>query len=357
MSAQIKRQRTVTTLGLPVRKELLVKSLLRLANETTSDRWSFIDEPIAEVAICGQGFMVPAVEPPRIRSPAQPRYISLVSGDERGSAQRPTLRDPIRPADLVALLDSVSSEVSRKQPAQSEPVPSMNLMPAEMQQTGAIQLAVTLYGLMRRGSQEVFRIEFGGNVLHVLPAAQTLLVRKPISDEALIRVFDAAGDMRITPLNDSQAQSLIADGARQQPIDWLLWRTALRAPRDRLLPMLPENARFSLRRWPDFGRLKHDQGHMRMAARLTTASLGIQQLANSLHVSMESARAFINACALCGLIEVHPATTPPVASVNRSSQVVVPSPLRPVVAVTASAPSRYAGIFKSIRTALGLETS
>jgi len=328
-----------------------VKSLLRVASETTEDSWVFVDEPIAELAFCGQGFVVPAIEPPRINAPAQPRYVALVDGESGGSADRPTLRDPIRPAELVSLLDSISSHPLRKPRVAGDVSSPSDIQPGEVR-SGAIHLATLLHGLGGR-DREVFRIEFAGNVLHFMHSTLSLLVRKPINDEALIRVFDAIGDVRVTALTAMQAQSLVADGARPQPIDWLLWRTALRAPRDRLLPMLPENARFSLRRWPDFGRLKHDQGHMRMAARLTTSALGIHQLATSLRVPLESARAFINACALCGLIEVHAAAAPSPATVVRTEP---PSPARPLPSAAAPTPSRYASIFRSIRSVLGLET-
>lgn len=346
MTNMKQRHYTVTTIGLPVRKELLIKSLLRIVNGKTINSWSFTDESNADVAI----FEFDSVESASLLTQSQatskPRGVLLTSADLAGSyGDRLTLSDPIRRADLLALLDSVSNQITVST-RDSVTCQMATVVSSSRVSPNPFQFAEALHALIGRASRDVFQVETAGVTLHVVPAARALLVKEPVNEETLLRILGKTDEVRVTLMPSALAQRLVAQGAKPEPIDWLLWRLGLQGAGDQLLPMLASTARFALRRWPDFGRLKHDQNHMRMAAWLTCAPLSIDEVVSSAGLSANSVRAFINACALCDLIEVHPVAAPRAQPQHRARQY-----------STAPKPLRYAGIFKSIRSVLGLGKS
>jgi hypothetical protein len=71
------RNLTLTSIGLPVRAELRLKSLLEVVNAKTADRWSFIEQGDAHVAICDPASALSFVTMKRLASGAT-RFFSLV---------------------------------------------------------------------------------------------------------------------------------------------------------------------------------------------------------------------------------------------------------------------------------------
>lgn len=325
----------LTTVGLPVRMELLVRSMLRIVNARTVDQWSFADEGTAHVVLRNPGAAVPS----GAQGSALPRYVSLTNDGIAALGAKATLPSSIAVSDLTALLDSVSGEVALTRHRSARPsVGAVGALAGDS--TDPFRFGTMLQALLEQASRDVFRIEVGGVVLHVIPAARALLVREPINDETLRRILDAREDASVTIVPDEKAQELIVGGAKPQTIDWLLWRVGLDGPHDRLLSGLPSNARFALRRWPDFGRLKHDQGHLQLAARLTRAPLDIETLATVAGQRSGDVRAFVNACSLCDLIEIH----------AEESVASLPEPAR---RSPAAGSKGYTSVFRSIRAALG----
>jgi hypothetical protein len=343
------RQLTLTTIGLPVRKELLIQSLLRLANAKTTDRWSWslCNDDIVDVVIYEPVSMLSNELLSQARQIGTPMCVALTNTESEVAIGEDVLCYPLRAAELVNLLDRLSSRImmngldpwkaSRRQPSE-QPIEPIN---------GEFGFALTLQRLIDRDSRAVHRVNVGDMTLHVIPAGRALLLTQPLDSEKLTALFEATSDVRVDVLPDLHARLLIAEGAKQQPLDWLLWRAGLEGPRDRLISTLPSDVAFTLRRWPDFGRLKHDHRHLRMAAHMTRAALTIDELATSTDCSVAQVRAFVNACALCGLIKVRHRATLPAASVQFRR-----SPVSSVPSAT-----RTGGIFRSIRLALGIGAS
>jgi hypothetical protein len=339
------RERRLTTVGLPLRKELLVRSLLAIVNAKTNDRWSFSDDIDADVAICDPQSDLSEVAQRHSQRSGAPRCVSLIVDGGNAIGDTPTLGDPIRAAELVSVLNAVSKRLpaitaastAARQPEKRTPQPASTSSAV----TGdEFRFGLALRDLLALASPQMYRIEAGDIALDVIPAARALLIKEGFSIEVPARLFSANAQMRITPLAEMQARRVIASGAKPQAIDWLLWLAGREGPRDHLLPGLPSEARFQLRRWPDFGRLKHDQYDLRMAAHLTRSARSIDELAAASGASTDQARAFVNASALCDLIEVR------AREASRTSR---PSPAR-----TSPAPAAggFAGILRSIRSAL-----
>ena len=74
-------RRTVTTVGLPARKEQLIKSMLLAVGAQTVDAWSFIDETEADVAICDVDSTLASVTAARARQSGRPHCVWLAPAD------------------------------------------------------------------------------------------------------------------------------------------------------------------------------------------------------------------------------------------------------------------------------------
>lgn len=335
----------LTSVGLPIRKELLVKSFLLIVGARTIDRWSFCDGIDAHVAICDSASAMTTVVRKFWQEKGLPYCVDLVSdGEEAVGDPTYTLRDPIRVTELIELLNTISARlaVNGQDAHNGQAVMPDNRLIAHSDRPTAAHPASASFGLVvhqlvGEASREVHTVEAGGVILHVIPAARALLSKEALGEQVMPQLLKST-DVRVTKLGEERAQRLIADGATPRPIDGLLWRAGLEDAHGRVHSALTDDARFTLRRWPDFGRLKHDSGHVRMAAHLVRSAYGIDQLAAATGQSISHARAFVNACALCDLIEVRaPASVPTVA-----------------IARVAAATTGWGGLFKSIRSALGL---
>lgn len=338
----LQRSLGITAVGLDVRDELLLKSLLRIANEGTQDHWQFRDDLRTDVALCTPELVSSITAHTLNDGSPQPRCIPIVRDGEKEPSGTSALRAPFRIAELRQLLDEVSMLLRMKR---SSIVP--NSSPASVAGSSNVhplhpfkpfRFGLALNKLMERASREVHRLEVGRVVLHVIPAARALLLSEPLDEGAISVLLEPRVDVRISRIEERDAQRLISDGAKPQTIDWLLWRAGLDGPLNQLLPGLSEQSQFALKRWPDFGRLKHKQSHFLMAGLLTRAAHSVDELALASSQSIAEAYAFINACALCDLIEVRQ----PV--VKESVRGTTSSPERT---------TRYGDVFRSIRTVLG----
>ncbi|QBB72411.1 hypothetical protein ELE36_19685 [Pseudolysobacter antarcticus] len=334
------RELTLTTIGLSLHDDLLIKSLLQIVNARTRDRWHFRDDMESDVALCDpESALVPLVQKHAQRN-GSPRCISLVHEGLEPIRGTSVLAAPVRAADFIAMLDSVSSGLTTSAHASSAS-PRGDAIGTNSISSQPPSFGLLMHDLFAQASNDVYRIDSANVTLHVIPATRVWLLVQPLEEDDITQLLRSPPDLTLTRLSRDHAQRLLADDRiNPYPVESLLWRAGLQGAQDRLLPGLPHDARFALRRWPDFGRLKHEQAHFRMAALLTRAPHDLDELANTSAQTHELARGFINACALCDLITVRP-----------------PASRATTVSATAASfdrpSSRYAGIFRSIRGALG----
>lgn len=322
------RNLTLTSIGLPVRAELRLKSLLEVINSKTTDRWSFVEQADAHVAICDPASALSSVTMRRGASGAT-RFFSLVEDVSLAAAGTSVIRDPIRASDLIELLNLVSSTLSCEAP-QREWAALASATTTSVDGRDVFPVAAALRGLAKGRGQSVYVLQAGAFEMHVMPAARAVHLLEPIDDQGLLGLAAPGVPISIRELPATHAQGLVAQSCR---LDEFLWRLGLYGEKTRLLPELPANASFKLRRWPDFGRIEHTPDHLRLAAHLVRQKSTVLELAIATGLAVSIVNAFINACCLCELVEVH--------AVERAERTV------PV-----AEPTRYAGIFRTIRSVL-----
>lgn len=98
------------------------------------------------------------------------------------------------------------------------------------------------------------------------------------------------------------------------PIELLLWNLGMALQPDDLLPQVKARGWVQLTRWPDFGRIRSNQAQLKMSALLTTRAFAVDEVFDALGEPRPSVIAFLNACALCGLLADAP-VEPPAPSV------------------------------------------
>jgi hypothetical protein len=323
------RNLTLTGIGLPVRAELRLKSLLEVINSKTTDRWSYVEQGDAHVAICDPASALSAVTMRRGAS-GPTRFFSLVEDASLAAVGTGVIRDPIRASDLIELLNLVSSTLSCEAP-QKEWAALTSSTNTSTDGRDAFPVAVALRGLARAKGQAAYVLQAGAFEMHVMPAARTVHLMEPVDEQGLRSLAGPGVPISIRELPATRAGELVAHSCK---LDELLWRLGLHGEKSRLLPELPVHAWFKLRRWPDFGRIEHTPDHVRLASRLVRQKATVLELAIAAGLPVSKANSFINACCLCDLIEVH--------AVEHTARV-----------ATSTQPTRYAGIFKTIRSVLG----
>jgi hypothetical protein len=319
-----------------------VKSMLELVKAQTQDHWSLTEEIDADLAICEPTSAMTAVTLKRSQTTGSPRCVLLMKSDDPISPDMSMIRDPIRPADFVALLNSTAATNEAAQrsaaSARNEPITGTNLTPVSAT-LGAFRVAMTLRGLLTHSGKEVFRLEAEQLEFYCLPASKSILLTCENSDEALATLALPTTTIEVTPVAEDYATQLIEDGAERISIDAMVWRLGIHGPKNLLHPSVPPNVAIKLHQWPDFGRLQHTPDHLRIAARLSRRSVTIDQLATAVALPMEVVRPFINACALCGLLTSQAAE----ATAAQPASTTSPPPPEP----------RSGGLLRSLRSAFG----
>ena len=334
MSAMLSTRRVAVS-GARLRSELLFRSMLRVSNTRTQDTWTFCDASNeADVVLCGNGTPNEAV--PR-KSGAKQILVDLSDLDTRVSGEKLRLNEPIRITDVIALLDAASSRLAQRARPQAEPQPARA-------ENGSFAFALALRDLFANGSPDVHGIEANDQVLYVIPASRSFFTTESADDEETVsRFLLSAQAAKTAQLKRHQIRELEQSGALPKPINALLWRAGHEGSQGRLLPGLGESDRFHLKRWPDFGKLSHTPGELRLTPYLVRAPRTLDELETIGKISRAEVCAYINACALLDLIEVK-APVSQVGSVIAKTEPVVVKEKRKV----------FSGVLGSIRAILGI---
>lgn len=323
----LSRARKLTTVGLPLRDDLLIRSLIQVVGTKTVDDWTFYDGFEADVALCNPNSNLAGVA--LRRAAGQSTALTCVSVVHDGEDSLPgtkVLHAPIKSTEFIALLNDISHSSGRIGHA---------AMPAAAEATDERSVANALHDLMQTKSPDLHAVECASATLFIVPASRMLYAAAPLA-EAELKQWFGTRPLRIDRMDEQSARRLVGDIESRRDLDGLLWRIGLEGNDDALLNGLSEGAKFHLKRWPDFGRLAHQAFHFRMAALLSRGAYTVEELAAASNHSPAEARAFVNACAMCDLIRTEAAAADP----PRAAQ---PKPQR-----------RYSSILSSIRSALGL---
>jgi hypothetical protein len=86
------------------------------------------------------------------------------------------------------------------------------------------------------------------------------------------------------------------------PIELLLWNLGMVLQPDDLLPQVKARGWVQLTRWPDFGRIRSNHAQLKMSALLTNRAFDVDEVFEAVAEPRPDVIAFLNACALCGLL-------------------------------------------------------
>ena len=336
------RSRILTTIGLPVRTELRIKSMLEIIKNLTDDSWSYSQDGAADLAICEPHSALTALAIKRAQSPDSPRCALLVK-DETADSALPMIHDPIRPMDLARLLNSVSkatvpaSETVSTRAAVSNAV----LAGGYASDNSAFALALELHDAVKQSSHTVIRLHVAGVDLVAVPKAKLVAPSKAMDAGDVIELAESTEPVHVVEGTAADLTQL-QNSEHRTTIPALLWKLGIFGPRNRFVSLIDANALLKLRRWPDFGRLEHNADHMRLAARLSRQFMDMTQMSVAINQPAEKIRPFLNACALCDLLV---------------TQAVPETVARSAAIKSAQPESRYKSLFQSIRSALNFSIS
>lgn len=346
------KNKTLTTIGLPIRLEVLIKSHLKLVNARTIDHWSFSDESDSDVAICDPESPLSAFTVKRSRERGSPLCISLVDSHHQPLPGTVALHDPLRVADIIVLLDRVSGGLRASAASDFFTSAAVDVEPpATCAVNQQALFARSLHQLMTDGSQDLHLVEAGAIRFCVLPVSRQVFLQEPLTDSWLDWIVEVDQEITATVVPVARQQQILSAFPHRASLIKLLWHAGLNGAQTEQLATLTAQSGVSLRRWPDFGNLKHKPVHLRMAAELSRKRMTMAQLANVTNSSIEHANSFVNACALCNLVNIGP--YPTVASINAAAK----NPIPPSIDAVVAAPRNSFGFLHSIRMALGLRVA
>ncbi len=343
---------TLTALGLSLRDETLVKSLLNVVGGSTRAEWRFVDEIDADLALCDPKSSFARIALDKSARSGRPYCVALLYGQDSAGPLKQSIRAPIRIGEFVEMLDALS-DLDHTSPAALAQAalsglgdvrdvierPAVDHSPANddrIEKGQSLTDVLCQLAVDSDASQPpaVWRIQIGGFALDVLLPERRFVMRDPeMTIDALVDVALRAHVDNLIRLDKTDAEA-----ARAAPMDKasdvLLWRIGLRMTPDVGMPWFKDDIALRLKRWPDFGRLGAQKSHLALAALLTKASWRSDALLEASGQTLAELRSFVSACGLCGLLDIQN----------------VPS--LKVVAPVASRRLGVSGLFRSLRSAL-----
>lgn len=330
------RQLTLTTIGLSIRDEMRVRSMLQLVEGKTAASWAYVDEAVADLAICEPDSVLARAVIRRATQRGRPRCVSLVRPGATPPADTESVYAPLRVSDFISMLDATLGAVDPSLTTQQ--LVAASHAEAAAQNEGFL-LAHALRDIVGKNEQRAHLITHGPVFIYVQPAQATVLANLDLSPELIAGIAQASGGLEVREL--APDEPLPAEGElRRHSLQYLLWNCGLLGTTTDLLPWLPRMARFRLQRWPDFGRLGHKTWQVRLTSILVNNAYTLQQMTNIAAQPVANIRGFLNACALCGLLTHESLAADAAVEATHAS------------ASVAKTTSRWSGILGSIRNAL-----
>ena len=303
--------RTLTVIGLSLRDETMVRSFLDAGRDRPGDAWRFVDELEADVALCAPDSPLTRIALARRRQSGAPRCVRLGeagaerrAGDDDAGAYDGVLRLPLRVSELWRVLESLT--------APDTVDPRVRAVPARIARPDLVgmtlQRAVSMLAADYRGREERWCLRLGDVALEVRMPARTVEV--PSRDCTFDALVDAVCASKVEAATIAPDVPSGEEPPGIRSLDALLWRVGLRDEAGTAGGWARTNTPVALRRWPDFGRLGAHRPHLAMTSLLTRRAHTVAELAADSGSTPEQAIAFLNACALLGLVRTEQARPP-----------------------------------------------
>jgi len=329
------RQLTLTTIGLSIRDQMRVKSMLQLVEGKTAASWTYVEAAVADLAICEPESVLAQAVMKQASERGRPRCVSLLRQGATPPENIETVSAPLRVSDFITMLDATLGDVDTSLTTQQ--LVAASHAEAVAQNEGFL-FAHALRDILGKDEQRAHLVTHGPVFIYVQPAQSTVLANMDLSPELIAGIAQASSGLDVRELAADEA--LRAPGElRRHSLQYLLWNCGLLGPTTDLLPWLPRMARFRLQRWPDFGRLGHRTWQVRLTSILVNNGYTLQQMTSLAAQPVANIRGFLNACELCGLL-THEALAGDGPGETTPAQ------------AAAKPTSRWSGILRSIRNGL-----
>ena len=331
------RQLTLTTIGLSIRDEMRVKSMLQLVEGKTVATWTYVEEAAADLAICEPESTLARAVMRQATQRGRPRCVSLVRQGVTPPQDAESVSAPLRVSDFISMLDATLASAGDVDTSLTTQELVAAAQAEAVAQNEGFVLAHALRDIVAKESQRTHLIKRGDLLIYLLPSQATVFANQDLSPELISELAHTSSALDVTELKPDEA--LPEGELRRHSLQYLLWNCGQLGTTTDLLPWLPRMARFRLHRWPDFGRLGHKTWQVRLTSILINNAYTLQQMTNIAGQPVANIRGFLNACSLCGLLTHEALAT----EVSESAQ-----PTEPAAEPT----SRWSDILRSIRNAL-----
>lgn len=335
------RRLTLTTIGLSIRDEMRVKSMLQLVEGKTAATWTYVEEAGADLAICEPESTLAQAVSRQATQRGRPRCVSLVRQGTQPMEDTPAVHAPLRVSDFISMLDATLAAQGVDTSLTTQQLVAASHAEAATQNEGFL-LAHALRDIVANNSQHTVRLVRDNVSIYVLPAQASVFASEDLSPQRIAELAQVSSGFEVTAMgNDAMPAS--ESGFRRHSLQYVLWNCGLLGTTTDLLPWLPRMARFRLQRWPDFGRLGHKTWQVRLTSILMNNAYTPQQMTSLVQQPIADIRGFLNGCELCGLL-THEALAEEAADMYEAAT---------ATAATASkTSSRWSGLLRSIRNAL-----
>lgn len=307
---------TITIQTLPAHTTAALRSMLTLLEPVVGARWKVTDQLPADVVLL-PAEQVPAAARGRRNDDELPLLLALTDDDGRIPHAFASLKRPVTAARVVEALQLAEGQLHRLRSGIEGPstVPLLEtldgrdkLAPATFDARVRTSLRAAAFRLLQAPVAATLLDDKRESIFTLLPGLG-YTTRLPANEVAT--VFRANPPVVLIELAEPEQRALRK--AREfhplRELEWTFWISA-RAPW--LRPELDAAARYRLRRWPDFGRLPHYQGDIRMASFLMAQALPLAKLQEMANVKPEAAMNFLNAAYAVGALVSAQAAAPAV---------------------------------------------
>lgn len=276
---------SIACLGLDGRVEASFKSLLGILQNKMRVAWTFVENVDADVVVYNPGSPLAQAMLRSERKMASGHIFVPCSVEDPGADG---LSLPLRADRLVHCLDNAVARMGQHVAHESTQTSLCERLDAALQTSSAIAIAIT------SGSSHGI----------INPARKMIYWPHALDTDAVAQMV--INDVTVQPLHTADLNNLRR--MEQQLIERVswdapFWAIGVSTSRGQLLKRLNPSQPYRLSRWPDFGLIGRRSSDIRCTALLTHKSMTPQELVRSAGFSEGRVHGFLNACALCGLLE------------------------------------------------------